>query len=491
VVEPLQNASRPALRELLVFWLLALAAVAWIAPHGPLYWDSFGYVAQAATGQVGGLALGRPLFVLVSHGFAQLARALGAELSSLEPLLRVLWAGVSALSAPLVVTLAHSLRLPRDAGRWAGLFVALSPAMAHASGQVLTDGPSVTALLASTVCASRAKDGDGGREALWWLGAGASLGAAFALRETSIAHALVLYGLISLGPKGSRGRAVVTASTGLILTAGLCLAWAARQPGWGESVVQWARAMQRERVEHAYGVRDFGAYLGWLVTLGPVAFAAALMGWIRARRVVLASGRAFAVVALGSLAQLLALGAYQDIAFSPRYLLGAMPGAVALVAAVTLAPWARSGPQARAKTLATVGLTAAIALGAGALLRERERPLRDAIDTVEPRLRAVGPDAVIVTGQVCPAVQLAQRLSRVSSSASGSTTALTWTAVCPGWGWPADLSRALDQHRAQGRTVVIDLREGVWVGPRQLAAKGQARAWAERARGQRGVRVWE
>jgi hypothetical protein len=61
-----------------------LAAVA-LGSRGPLYWDSFGYVGQALSGQVGGLALGRPLFVLGSHGLALGLQAAGGSASPRSP----------------------------------------------------------------------------------------------------------------------------------------------------------------------------------------------------------------------------------------------------------------------------------------------------------------------------------------------------------------------------------------------------------------------
>jgi 4-amino-4-deoxy-L-arabinose transferase-like glycosyltransferase len=475
------NTTRTPPRELFAFWALSLAAIAWIAPRGPLYWDSFGYVAQAITGRVGGLGLGRPLFVLLSHGVASLALALGAKAAAIEPLLRAVWSAVSALSAPLTVLIATALGLSPAARRWAGLFVALSPAMAHASGQVLTDGPSVAATLGCTALALRAKNGDGGPEALLWLAAGAALGAAFVLRESSLSHALVLYGLISLGPKGSRSRAVVTASTGLILVAGLCLAWAARQPGWSETVRAWAGAMAAERRAHAYGWRDAVAYCGWLLALAPTAVLPAALGWAQARREVRARGGAFTVVTLGALVPLLAWGAYQDIAFSPRYLLGSLPGAIALVAGVVLADRAR----APSRVALVGGLTLAVALASGLVMRDRERGTRVAMDSVGERLQSLAPDAVIVTGQACPAIELRRTLAR----ASGGADSARWTLVCPGWGWPARLDRALDAHRAAGRTVVIDLREGVWLGARQQLARAEAAAWLATAGP--GIIRWE
>lgn len=478
------STDRSALRERAAFWLLALAAIRWVAPSGPLYWDSFGYTAQAVTAQVGGLGLGRPLFILLSHGVAKLALGLGASLDSIEPILRAVWGMVAALAAPLALLVAEALGLSRSAQRWTALCVALSPAMAHASGQVLTDGPAVSALLGSTWCALRAKDGEGPREAVLWLCAGALFGAAVVFREPAVAHAVVLYALISLGPKGARSRSVVIATGAMILVGGLSLVWAARQPGWADTVRNWALAMRRERADHPYSLRDFAMYLAWIVALGPVALLAAIAGWASMRAHVRAHGRALLYVAAGSLAQLLALGAYQDIAFSPRYLLGAMPGAVALVAALSLDRWART----RARATGLVALMVLTVLVAGTALRSRERPLRAAIDTVSARLRSERGDRVIVTGQACPAVQMEQRFERVRAERDHRAAESIET-VCPGWGWPANLQVVLDGHVSRGRVVIADLRDGVWVGERQLRARAELEAWTRTQSSDR-VRVW-
>lgn len=476
---PTPTSTHASLAERAAFWLLALAAIRWVAPAGPLYWDSFGYTAQAVGGQVGGLGLGRPLFILLSHGLSSLALGLGAAETSVEPLLRAAWSMVAALSAPLTLATAAALGLDRREQRWAALCVALSPAMAHASGQVLTDGPAVTAVLASTLFAARAirmEQPNETREALLWLASGATFGAAVVCREPAIAHALVLYGLIALGAKGTRSRAVVITTAALIVVAGLSLVWAARQPGWADTVRNWASAMRRERAEHPYSLRDFAMYLGWLVAMGPVMLLAAIATWARARAALWARSKALFVVCAGALAQLIALGAYQDIAFSPRYLLGAMPFALALVAGVALARWAST----RARVALAVGAMALVTAASGAVMTRRERPLRAAMDTVAARLRGESPgrSLVIVTGQVCPAVQLARKLERAP-----------WTTVCPGWDWPRDLGRALDAHLAGGAVVIADLREGVWVGERQLRARAALEAWALRASADH-VRIW-
>src|SRR5687768_6957122 len=81
----------------LALYATAIAAALLIGPRGPVYWDSFGYVAQALTGQVGGLALGRPLFVLVSHAIVEAYRALGGSVWAVEPVLRTFWLAVAAM----------------------------------------------------------------------------------------------------------------------------------------------------------------------------------------------------------------------------------------------------------------------------------------------------------------------------------------------------------------------------------------------------------
>lgn len=478
-------------REAFALWLLAFVAIRWVAPSGPLYWDSFGYTAQAVTGQVGGLGLGRPLFVLVSHGVASALLKLGASLEHVEPVLRALWSGISALSAPLVALAATKLDFSSTERRFAALAVALSPAMAHASGQVLTDGPAVALIVASTTAALFAKDGEGAREAGLWLASGALLGAAVVFREPSLAHAFTLYALVALGPKGARSRSWVTATAGLLLVSGLSLAWAARQPGWGDTVRAWVSAMRRERAAHPYSLRDLGLYVAWLFALGPLVTLAAIATWVRARREIFARSKAFAVVALGSLAPLALLAIYQDISFSPRYLLGAMPFAVAVVAAPTLARWART--QNRVRLVMALLVTTAIVSGWG--LSRREKPLRAAIDTVEARLRSEPPttrgEMVIVTGQLCPAVQLAARFERVRAERERRAP-VRWITVCPGWDWPSNIGQTLEAHVRRQTPVIVDLRDESWVGERQREARASVAAWASTATatGAGLVRVW-
>jgi len=171
-----------------------------------------------------------------------------------------------------------------------------------------------------------------------------------------------------------------------------------------------------------------------------------------------------------------ALAFYQDIAFSPRYLLAALPGAIVLPAA-----WALDGTRWRRGALIASLAFAVVAMPA---LRWRERPLRDALRELPSRLDGVGERAVVVSGQVCPAVVYERELRRLESRASDLVQ------VCPGWRWPARLDAKLDALRREGRPVVIDLRDAVWVGARQRAALEQALGYARRHGGEHGVTVW-
>jgi hypothetical protein len=76
--------SRPAL----YLYAMAVAASLLIAPATTTYWDAFGYLTQAITGQVGGLGLGRPVFVLAAHAIARAWLVAGGSPWHVEALLR-------------------------------------------------------------------------------------------------------------------------------------------------------------------------------------------------------------------------------------------------------------------------------------------------------------------------------------------------------------------------------------------------------------------
>lgn len=450
-------------------WALALAAIAVMAPRTPVYWDSFGYLGQSVTGLVGGLALGRPHFVYTSHAVANALRALGVSVWSLGAWLTVGWAMVSALCAPLTRATLRAAGVSDDAALWAGVAVALSPALAHTAGAVLTDGPSLAVSLLAFVVALRGASS--ARPVRHALLAGALVGLAAGMREQAAAQGLVtLLAFRAVSPR-DRWRCALALLAGFALGFAPPVLWAAtHQVGYRAMLETWLRGMRQERGAHPYTLTDFAAFLRWLVALGPVTLAAALAQWTRGPRVLL-RGPLLAVCA-PSLLQLALLGGYQDISYSPRYLLSALPGALAIPAGVWLAGFATTVGR-------RVGLAVAMALPlllGAPWLRAREAPLSRAVEAVPALLRAVPADALVVAGQTCPAVELTRRLALAEPARWGD--APRWQRICPGWAWPADLAGRLDAALAQGQTVVLDLRPGAWLGPRQEHVFAEVRAWS-------------
>lgn len=261
---------QPLLRRHGVFmgvglWSLAALLARAVGPGGPAYWDSFGYVGQSLTGDVGGLILGRPLFILVSHGVARAAMHLGAAPEGVEPLLRGLWLSVTALAAPATAWLTAQLAPSSPDGPpapdarswapvWAGLLVALSPAAANTADAVLTDGPSMAlAALGYALAARRA--GDRGSA----LAAGLCLGAAAGLREQAIVHLPVAMGLRALGTgRWTAGLWVLGGAVPSGLS-GVVWAWATR-PDYLDRVRAWFVSMETERQQHPWDLSSLGYY---------------------------------------------------------------------------------------------------------------------------------------------------------------------------------------------------------------------------------------
>lgn len=446
-----------------------------IGPSGPRYWDSFGYVIQSIDGRVGGLMLGRPTFILAGHAALRSALFLGLPLRASEPLLRAMWMLVASMSAPLLATVCLRTGLSLRAALVAGAFVALSPAVAHTGRAVLTDGPSMALVLLATSLALRSP-----ARARTWVTASIALGVAAGVREAALAHALTLLAVWWTTPRTQRWRgALPTLGIVCALTLAVPLVWVmAHQPGYVAGVIDWSRSMRAERGAHPYGLRDAAMAVVWIVVCGPVALLLGARTWISAAQRRTSMHRAL-WIALPSALQLASLTTYQDIAFSPRYLLAAWPLAVALPAAVM---WDQLAVRVRRAALA---LTVGTALVAIPVVHRGEATLREGLASLPRRLDALGPDAAVVTGQLCPAVVYERELRRRMNV----HPPVLWVQVCPGWRWPTNLTERLDGLRAEGRSVVLDLRPGSWVGPRQQHARELAEAYL-RSRGGDGVIVW-
>lgn len=442
----------------LTLWCAAVAASLAVGPRGPLYWDSLGYVEQAITGRVGGLLLGRPLFILASHQLGRAAVALGASPWSLESILRHAWLGLAALAAPFAASLARRVGLGDRAAWVAGWLVALSPAGAHTRDAVLTDGPAAAAVLGALALAAR-----GRHLAL----AGAALGLAFGLREQAMLHLATAFLLVGhvRGRRSWRDAVPLAAGFAAVALALLLLAWRSN-PDYPDSIARWVRGMAVEHREPRDPRQGFARYLLWLVALSPVALPATLAWWRRGR------DRWWPVVVPATLG-LLALSRYQDIAWSPRYLLAEFVVATTLPAAA----WLDRALPRRAWQLAWLIPSAALLPVAGSLLGARQRPLQQVVAALPRDLRGVPSDALVVTGQPCAAVRLDARIASTWPAAWPGARP-RWTTLCPGWSWPADPGARLDDALARGATVVLDLRDAAWLGEPQRRRREALRRFA-------------
>jgi hypothetical protein len=443
-------------------WSLAVAASLCIGPRAPLYWDSLGYVEQALTGRVGGLLLGRPLFVLTSHLAVRTALALGASPWSLEPVLRNLWLAVAALAAPLAAALA----------RRGGL---APPAGAHTRDAVLTDGPATALVLLAL--AVRARGGPAPvRRA---LAAGGLVGLAFGFREQAVIHlATALLVPVDGAPRRAwRDAVLLGAGFALVAAAVLALAWSTN-PDYPASIARWARGMAAERHEARVPGEATARYAVWLVALSPVALGAALAWWVRRRD-------AWWPLLVPATIGLVALSRYQDIAFSPRYLLTEFVVATTLPAAA----WLDRALPRRAAHLAWIIPSLVLLVAGGRWLDARERPLRELVAALPVDLRAVDPGALIVTGQPCAAVRLDARIAR-SFPAHWGAASPRWTTLCPGWSWPADPGARLDAALARGTPIVLDLRDAAWMPGPQQRRRAEVESFARRHPEDRRVISW-
>jgi hypothetical protein len=456
--------------------------MALVAPAGPLYWDSSGYVGQAISGHVGGLGFGRPVFILVSHVLARTWFALGGSAAHLEPVLRIFWSAVSCTTAPLTWRLARRAALTVRASAMAGLAVAVSPAMAHSGGAVLTDGPATAACVLAGLLSLEAvlESWDArlalGRRALTLAAAaGAVTGLAIGLREQSVFSLGMLALMLPIARRGDRwplGLAMGVGAT-VVVAAPMLLVWL-NEPDYLGTIQTWLIGMARDRAATTFGWRDAPLFALWIAALGPVVAYAAVSAWGRRGPMWRAGGALFAVAA-PSLVQLGLAPVVRGISYSPRFLLATLPGAVAIPGAWALDRWI-GGSRLRFAA-ATVGIAFPLVVAAP-VLRAQQAPLLATFQALPSMLARVPPTAVIVTGQPCPVIALERA---IIAHDSPSVPVPDWQAVCPGWAWPPDLVGRLDAASRDERAIVLDLRPTSWIGAEQQAAFAEVQSYAQAA----------
>ena len=454
----------PRSRDAVSWYLCAVVCAVFVGSVGPVYWDSFDYVTQALTGHVGGLGVGRPVFALTTHAVATAWQWVGGSVWDVERVLRVLVILTSAFSAPLTRRLALEAGFTARAAGLSAAFVAASPAFAHTSAAVLTDGPAVPLVLLTWIATMRACRFGRSADAAW---AGLWFGLAIGVREASLFAGVTCAAIVWQASHGARLRltSVFLVSTAAIVI--LPMAWVAMtQPGYVDTIYTWLDGMAHDRALKVWSFREAGVILGWMLALGPVA-------------VLVAGLRPFGTPALRDLVfpawlQWAVLTTSMGVSYSPRYLLAAFPAALALPAGWLLDRRLPPVLTMRAWVLLVLLFLAPLIVGR-ALVRAGEAPATTVRDALPALLETLPSDAVIVTGHACPAVALIRTQATIEPR--GALASPSWTTVCPGWSWPENLPEVLNAHRSSGRTVVVDLREDAWRGTEQRRSLETVRAY--------------
>lgn len=448
-----------------ILYLLAVVGIIVMAPGATVYWDAFGYVLQALNGDVGGLGLGRPVFVLALHGVARAWLGAGGSPWHLEIVLRLACALAASAAAPLTARLALDCGGSRRAAWMAGLAVALSPAMAHASGQVLADGPGASLLVLACVLGVRTTLVPG-KAIAFGLASGVALGLAIGVREQTVVNVLTLAWLAWLAPRATRWRVAAAMSIGGFLAVTLPLAYVIlAEPAYLDTVRAWLANMSRDRIAKTYGWRDLVIYASWLLSLGPVVVVAGSSALVLAMRRRGWLSPLIAAVAAPAVLQVLWMATFRGIAYSPRFLIAALPGAFAIPASILVTRW--SGGSLARWRWAIVAWALPMALAAP-ITHARSAALVATMREWPARLVALRSPAVVVTGQPCPAIPLVRAIVGL-----GAPSTPDWQPVCPGWAWPSNLSARLDRAIGEGRLVAVDLRDASWTGDEQRAARDE------------------
>jgi hypothetical protein len=317
--------------------------------------------------------------------------------------------------------------------------------------------------------------------------AGLVTGLAIGLREQSIFSIGSLALLLPIARRGDRWPLGLTMAIACTVTVAIPMLFVwLTEPGYVGTIRTWLLGMARDRAVGAFGWGDAPLFALWIAALGPVVAFAAVSAWGRRGPMWRAGGALFAVAA-PALVQLGLAPVFRGIIYSPRFLLAALPGAIAIPGGWAIDRWV--GVSRIRFAAATIAIALPLVVAAP-VLRVRSAPLLATLQNLPSRLAGVPADAVIVTGQPCPAIAL--RHAIVAHDVP-SNPPPDWQPVCPGWAWPADLAGRLDSARRDGRAVVLDLRPTSWIGPEQLSAFAEVQLYARAvmSRGDsRDVIVW-
>ena len=435
--------ERPGSAAMPVLVGAGLAVALGPGPGG--FWDSFDYLRQMATFELGGgLLLGRTGFTTGGALVFAAARSLGLSPTAAA------WSvtGAVLLTAALTTWLVARWlsELGVGSARSGALLWATSPVIAVLSFSVMSELPAMALVLLGLALSARAWRTGASRTAA----AGAfAVGFALCVREPAVAWlpALVLVPLLSPDVHRRHAAAALVGGTlGIAAALGLTLLVF---PDVLASLARWRTHMAAEAIRNAVSpLHQLRTWALWLLACAPVALLLALPGGLRLAR---GARRSPALLlAAHGLLLLLALLFYQDLSWGPRYLVPALPSVI-LLAACGLEG---TGKRARITAALAVAAVVAAAVPVTAPLRTLAAEGRAA----PGRLAALSPPGVLLPGWLCPAL-------RFHAAAEGRP--LEWTLLCPGWTWPeGHVAEELRRHLDRGTRVVALVEATLWPGPR-------------------------
>jgi hypothetical protein len=214
---------------------------------------------------------------------------------------------------------------------------------------------------------------------------------------------------------------------------------------------QWLHAMSRSVESHPIGAWQVIAPLLWVLVAGPLPVVVGIVALARRP-----TGR-WLVVSVPAAIGTIAILFYPDGSFSPRYMLATVPLAFFFAAG----SWLSARPR-----LLAVALIVPLVAFVPATRQLRVVAAHGA--AVTNRVASLPPGALVVPGHYCPA-------ARLGATIRGRRD---FEMMCPGWEWPADPARMLDDALDAGRPVALDLADAAWMPPREAANRDAVRAWA-------------
>jgi Dolichyl-phosphate-mannose-protein mannosyltransferase len=436
--------------------VIALALVLYFVDPFIGDWDGLDYTILSLTGYPSSMALGRNLFIFSNH----LLFVLGRNLFQLQPEnAYLLFKYVVVAQVPIAVVavwvLARDLSASLFTATMAALLVVFSPVFVLYGGQVMTDVPSLLVLTLALIVHIRGVQ----QKKLWMILAGAALmGLGVNLRETVGFYApwLILAPVVFGWKFGRREVFYVAASCAVfaLLAFGWFGYWFITDPHYRALWHGWRESMREESSRHPVALANLRPYLLYFFISAPVLFLTLPFApWFEWRKRRLSPLLALWLVAFCAN---LVLFLNYSTTINWRYFLTGLPGLVPLGAAWMIHFAEKKLGSKQRALFAWTGVVLLFGLVFFLLVRpiSFEFVQRRAMSKeYKHRLRAVPPDAIMISGAQTVAVHYWAAIGEGN-----------WQTVGTGGGWPGDkLFSTIDKHLAQGRRVFLDSEPRWWL----------------------------